>query len=110
MLILAVLTMKLPDGPKTPQWLQKVQYTLDPLGYMGSAGQRYGDVFNAPVIGNTDVLLLVSNPQAIQQIFSNDAKQFIAPSNQLLQPLVGDHSMFLLEGERHRRERKLMSG
>lgn len=106
--ILVILPMKLPDGPKTPRWLQKIQWTIDPLSFMDTAVQRYGDIFNAPVIGNTATLLLVSNPQALQQIFSSDTKQFTAPSNQLLQPLVGDRSMFVLEGDRHRRERKLV--
>ena len=53
-------TAKLPNGPKTPHWLQKIQYLTDPLGYMDSAYQRYGDIFNAPVIGNFKRLLLVS--------------------------------------------------
>ena len=101
-------SVKQPDGPKTPPWIQKIQWTVDPLGFMDAAVQRYGDVFNAPVIGKTDTVLLVSNPQALQQLFSNDTKQFSAPSNQLLQPLVGDHSLFVLEGDRHRRERKLL--
>lgn len=100
--------MKLPDGPKAPSWLQKIQWTIDPLGFMDSAVQRYGDIFNAPVIGNTPTLLLVSNPQALQQIFSSDTKQFSAPANQLLQPIVGNYSLFVLEDERHRRERKLL--
>ncbi|MBE9128503.1 cytochrome P450 [Coleofasciculus sp. LEGE 07081] len=100
--------MKIPDGPKTPPWLQKIQWTVDSLSFMDAAVQRYGDIFNAPVIGNTNTVLLVSNPQALQQIFSSDTQQFIAPANQLLQPLVGDYSMFVLEGVRHRRERKLL--
>jgi hypothetical protein len=88
-------TMKIPDGPKTPRWLQKIQWTMDSLSFMDAAVQRYGDIFNAPVIGNTATVLLVSNPQALQQIFSSDTKQFTAPANQLLQPLVGNHSMFV---------------
>ncbi len=100
--------MRIPNGPKTPRWLQKIQWTMDSLSFMDAAVQRYGDIFNAPVIGNTATVLLVSNPQALQQIFSSDTKQFITPSNQLLQPLVGNHSMFVLEGDRHRRERKLV--
>jgi cytochrome P450 len=100
--------MKIPDGPKTPRWLQKIQWTMDSLSFMDAAVQRYGDIFNAPVIGNTATVLLVSNPQALQQIFSSDTKQFTAPANQLLQPLVGNHSMFVYEGDRHRRERKLV--
>ena len=100
------LKEKLPDGPQSPQWLQKIQWTTNPLGYMDAAGQRYGDIFNAPVIGNHPCLLFVSHPQALQQIFSSN--QFTAPPHRLLQPLVGDHSVFVLKGDRHRKERKLL--
>lgn len=100
--------MKLPDGPQAPPWLQKLQYTLDPLGFMETAAARYGDIFNAPMIGNVDTLLLVSQPSAVQQIFASDTKQFAAPPNQLLRPLVGEYSLFVLEGYRHRRDRKLL--
>jgi cytochrome P450 len=98
---------KLPDGFQSPRWLQKMQWITNPLVYMDAAQQRYGDIFNAPIIGNYRQLLLVSHPQALQQIFSNP-HQFIAPSNPLLHPIVGDHSVFVLEGDRHRKERKLL--
>ena len=98
----------LPNGSPAPAWMQKIQYTLKPLAYMDTAGQRYGDIFNAPVIGNHPVVLFISNPQALQQIFANDTKQFIAPPNQLVRPLVGNSSIFTLEGSRHRRERRLL--
>ncbi|MCG8367767.1 MAG: cytochrome P450 [Pseudanabaenales cyanobacterium] len=100
--------MKHPDGPQTPRWLQKIQWTLDPLGYMDAATQRYGDIFNASVVGNYPVLLLVSNPEALKQIFSGDTQAITAPSNRVLQPVMGDYSVFVLEGSRHRRERKLL--
>lgn len=102
-----ILKPRLPDSPQAPRWLQKIQYTRNSLAYMDAA-QRYGDIFNAPVIGNHDVVLFISNPQAIQRIFANDTKQFITPPNQLLQPLVGDYSIFTLSGSRHRRERRLL--
>lgn len=101
-------TAKRPNSPKTPDWLQKIQYITDPLGYMDSAYQCYGDIFNAPIIGNFKRLLLVSDPEGLQQLFTRDTKEFYAPSNGLLQVLVGDHSIFCLEGDRHRRERKLL--
>jgi cytochrome P450 len=103
-----ILKSHLPDGPQTPQWLQKMQYTWTPFAYMDSAAQRYGDIFNAPVMGNYPAVLFISNPQALQRIFTNDTRQFVAPSNQLMRPLVGDHSIFTLEGTRHRRERRLL--
>jgi cytochrome P450 len=75
---------------------------------MESAARRCGDIFNAPVIGNHPVVLFISNPQAIQQIFTNNTKQFIDPPNQLLKPIAGDYSIFTLAGARHRRERRLL--
>ncbi len=93
-------TAKLPNGPKTPDWLQKIQYITDPLGYMDSAYQRYGDLFNAPIIGNFKRLLLVSDPEGLQQLFTRDTKEFYPPSHGILQVLVGDNSLFCLEGDR----------
>ena len=103
-----ILKTRLPDGSQAPRWLQKIQYTRNSFAYMDAAAQRYGDIFNAPVIGNHPVVLFISNPQAIQRIFTSDTRQFIAPPNQLLQPIVGDYSIFTLEGSRHRRERRLL--
>lgn len=97
-----------PDGSPAPRWLQKIQYARNSFAYMDAAKQCYGDIFNAPVMGNGDVVLFISNPQALQRIFANDTKQFIAPPNQHVQPLVGDYSIFTMAGSRHRRERKLL--
>ncbi|MBW4618624.1 MAG: cytochrome P450 [Cyanosarcina radialis HA8281-LM2] len=103
-----VLKKRLPDGSQAPQWVQKIQYARNSIAYMESAARRYGDIFNAPVIGNHPVVLFISNPQAIQQIFTNDNKQFIDPPNQLLKPIAGDYSIFTLADSRHRRERRLL--
>ena len=103
-----ILKTSLPNGSPAPRWLQKIQYTWTSLAYMDAAAQRYGDIFNAPVIGNHDVVLFISNPQALRRIFTSDTKQFITPPNQLTQPIVGDYSIFTLSGSRHRRERRLL--
>ncbi|HEY9657757.1 MAG TPA: cytochrome P450, partial [Allocoleopsis sp.] len=94
-------------GPTTPSWLQKIQWAVNPIGYMDEAGQTYGDLFYARIIGNQPSLF-VSHPQALQQIFSNDTKQFSAPANKLIQPVVGSKSIFAMEGDRHIQERKLL--
>lgn len=98
----------IPDGPKTPRWLQKLQYTVNPLAYMDAAAQQYGHIFNAPIVGNHPLILLISDPEALQRVFSSDTKQFIGPRNRLIEPIVGEHSIFVLEGARHRRERRLL--
>lgn len=98
---------RLPDSPPAPRWLQKIQFVRNSIAYMDAA-QRYGDIFNAPVVGNYPVVLFISNPQALQRIFTSDTRQFMAPPNQVLQPIVGDYSIFRLQDSRHRRERRLL--
>lgn len=97
----------IPDASPAPRWLQTLHYTMQPLDYMSKAVQRSGDIFNAPVIGNHKKVLMISHPEGIQQLFSSN-KCITAPPNGLLQPIVGDRSIFGLEGNRHRRERKLL--
>lgn len=54
-------------------------------------------------------LVMLSNPQAISEIFATDAKQFDAgKNNKIIKPLVGNHSLALLDGDRHKRERKML--
>ena len=100
---------KLPDGPKTPAFLQQLHWIANPVGYLEqTAAEGYGDIFMAGV--NENFPVFVSNPQALQQIFTNDTKQFTAPGdlNTHLQPLVGDYSLFMLSGKGHQRQRKLL--
>ncbi|MEO1509898.1 MAG: cytochrome P450 [Cyanobacteria bacterium J06633_23] len=97
----------IPQASTAPRWRQMLHYTTKPLDYMEKGAQQNGDIFNAPVIGNHETVLFVSHPKGIQQIFSSD-RCITAPPNALLQPIVGNRSIFCLEGARHRRERKLL--
>ncbi len=102
--------MKRPNTLKTPSFLQKLQWIGDPVGYMENAAQQYPDIFNAEIVGFGDTLVFVSHPQAIQEVLTNDRKKFAALSetNKILQPLVGDYSVIMLEGDRHKRRRQLL--
>lgn len=101
--------MKLPDGPRTPRFLQLLQWIARPLEYLETSAQRYGDCFTARW-GNLPPYVLLSNPQAIKEIFTTDPMQFDSgPSNRIAKPLLGEHSLMLMDGERHRRERQLLT-
>lgn len=102
--------MKLPKGPEAPNLLQVMHWIADPVSYMTNAAKNYGDIFTARAVWGDGHLVFVSHPQAIQQILANDTKQFSAPGelNRILQPLLGDYSIIMLEGDRHRRERQLL--
>jgi cytochrome P450 family 110 len=102
--------MPLPNPLTKPTLLQKLQWVADPVGYMESAAQQYPDIFTARIIGFGDTVVFVNHPQAIQEILTNDRKRFAAlgKHNNLLQPLTGDYSVFMLDGDRHRQHRQLM--
>jgi len=100
----------IPDGPKSPYWLQLIHWVADPVGYMEAAAQRYGDIFAVPMRKNPGSLLYVSHPQAMKLILAKETKQFNAPGefNEILKPLVGDQSVILLDGKHHQRQRQLL--
>jgi cytochrome P450 family 110 len=100
--------MKLPDGPQTPSMWQMMQWVADPIGYMETNAQRYGDVFTAR-FRSLGAIVFLSNPQAVQEILTADARLFDAGrANGILLPLVGENSMLLLDRDRHKQERKLL--
>ena len=100
--------MEIPQSSNAPNWVQKLRFTLKPLEYLDRALEQNLDLFQAPVIGNYKTLLLVSHPQAMQKIFVNENKELITPSNLHLRPLMGDYSLFVLEGAKHQKQRKLL--
>ena len=99
--------MKLADGPETPTLIQMLQWVFTPMSFMETCAKRYGDIFtlnlNVPAV-------FVSNPQALQQMFTSDTKEFEAPSdwNTIFEPLLGKHSVITVSGEVHRRQRQLL--
>ena len=102
--------MPAPNRLKTPAFLQQLQWVADPVKYMEKAAQEYPDIFTTNVVGFGNNLVFVNHPQAVQEILTNDRKKFFAAGkeNKLLQPLVGNHSTFMLDGDRHRKRRQLV--
>lgn len=100
--------IKLPDSPKDSPWLQKIQYLTDPIGYLEKNYQRYGDIFNAPIFGDSEQQLLVSHPQGLKELLARDGKEIYTPSNKFLQFTLGEKSVSCVEGKAHQRERKLL--
>ncbi|MGB5770468.1 MAG: cytochrome P450 [Crocosphaera sp.] len=102
--------MKTIASSKTPDFLQKLQWILNPTGYLESNHSRYPDLFRAKGIGFGDNVILTSNPEIVQYVLTHDRQQFTAPSefNKLLRPLLGDYSVIMIDGDRHRQRRQLV--
>ncbi len=96
------------EGPKILPAIQLYQWIMNPLGFLEECVQKYGDTFNLNLLGLSP-FTIVSHPQANQEIFSVDSRQFDSGrSNDLIKVMVGDNSLILMDGDRHRRERKLL--
>ena len=101
-------SMKLPDGPQAPPFIQLFRAIANPLENLEAAAQRYGDIFTSRLSGFAP-FVVISNPQGIQQIMTADPNLFESGrGNRILMPLVGDQSMLLLDGDRHQRQRRLL--
>jgi len=102
--------MPLLNVVKTPSIIQRFQWIADPVGYMEKAVQEYPDIFCTFVAGSKYPLVFVNHPQAIQEILTNDRKKFAAvgEENKILEPLIGDYSVIMLEGNRHKRRRQIL--
>ena len=100
------LTMKIPDGSQSPPWLQKIHFVINPVDYLESTSRRFGTIFNAPVSGHYNPLLLVSEPQALKQILTNDTNQFVSAGSGYIRGLIGKEAVAALEGEKHKRRRR----
>lgn len=93
-----------------PIWKQGLLWILDPVEYLSQAVKESPDLFTASLSGFSDGLLFVNHPEAVQQILTNDRQTFFADGqlNGILTPIVGYSSLLSLDGENHKRERKLM--
>lgn len=102
--------MQLPNLIKTPSFLQQIKWVGDPVGYMDKASQQYPDIFSTHIIGSDRSMVFVNHPQAVQEILTNDRKKYTASGevNRILQPLLGDYSVIMLEGDRHKKRRQLV--
>jgi unspecific monooxygenase len=77
---------------------------------MEACAQRYGDIFTLRIGSAFKPQVFISNPQAIQQIFTTDPKQLDSGEPAGIRSfLLGQQSMLALEGKPHRRQRKLLT-
>lgn len=105
--------MQLPNTLKTPFFLQTLQLIANPVRFVEKVAQQYPDIFTAKVsyTGSAfwENLVFINHPQGIEEILTNTNK-FAAPGdvNKIMKPLLGEYSLVLLEGERHKQRRKLL--
>jgi cytochrome P450 len=99
----------LPPGPRTPRLWQGLSYALRPYAAIESA-RPCGDRYTVEAVGIPGKLVVFSDPEAVRDIFGGDGDTLRAgeATGAILGPLIGWHSLLVLDGERHLDERRLM--
>jgi cytochrome P450 len=99
---------QLPPGPRMPVTLQTLGTWARPTAFLERARARYGPRFTVRVLGQPPFVML-SDPEEIKQLFLA-ASDVVHPGEgaRILEPIVGSHSVILLDEETHMEQRKLM--
>jgi cytochrome P450 len=98
----------LPPGPRLPAAIQMGEWIVRPIPFLERCKRRYGDFFTVRFLFGS--VVFVANPEIIKEVFKGDPDTFHAGEGNAtpLEPLVGQHSVLLLDGPEHLRQRKLM--
>ena len=103
--------MDLPPGPRAPALWQTLGWMTRPGAFMQRVYGRFGDPVTIRTYWTEEPMVLFSDPDAVRDIFRLDPA--IAPAGQsweFLRPFAGPHSILLLDGDEHIRERRLLQG
>ncbi len=98
----------LPPGPRMPALLQTLGMWSRPTAFLERARARYGGRFTVRMVGQAP-LVMISDPDEIKELF-------LAPPDvlhpgegaRILEPIVGAHSVILLDEAAHLEQRKLL--
>lgn len=97
-----------PPGPRAPAPVQTLHWMLDTWGFLKSCRARFGDTFTVRLPGASRWVFL-TDPEHVKQVFTGDPKVFHAgEGNSVLLPILGKHSVLLLDEKPHLRQRKLL--
>ena len=79
-----------------------------PLSFVEKYTKKYGDFYRFKLSSERPIIV-VSNPQAIEEIFTASPNTFkSAEANKVFSFLLGDNSLLLLDGKAHRNRRRLL--
>src|SRR5260370_12142799 len=101
--------MSLPPPAHGVRPIQTIRWINNPFQVMSEHQARYGDAFTIRLPAMPAPLVLVSDPDVVKQVFALGPDEGHAgKANAVLKPFLGQHSLLLLDGSEHLRQRKMM--
>jgi cytochrome P450 len=99
----------LPPGPRAPALWQTLAWMSRPGAFLQSVHRRFGDPATIRTYWTQEPMVLFSGPDAVREVFALPAA--IAPAGQsweFVRPFAGPHSILVIDGDEHLRERRLL--
>jgi len=98
-----------PNGPGYPRIIQAWLWLKKPTWFLDHCSRVYGDVFTMRLPLGTD-LVHIARPELVKAVFGgdNDVLRAGEANATIIEPLVGPHSVLVLDGPEHLRQRKLI--
>src|SRR4051794_4752515 len=98
----------LPPGPSLPAPLLTLGWIARPLPLLERWRAQFGDTLTLSLPHETTWVML-TDPEDVETVFKGDPRLLHAgEANLILRPVLGDHSVLLLDDDQHLAQRKLM--
>jgi cytochrome P450 len=99
----------LPPGPRWPALAQSIALLRFRHQFVPAMQRRYGDVFALDILPEGRRVVFFHRPEHLKEIFAGDPEVFHAgKGNAILGPVMGEHSLLLVDGAAHKRARRLL--
>jgi cytochrome P450 len=98
---------ELPPGPRLPALAQGLWLMTRPVEFFAHVRRRYGRIAHIRLAGFGHVIT-VTEPELIKQIYLDAEGARAGEASKVMQPVLGPHSLLILDGAEHMRQRKLI--
>ena len=99
---------RLPEGSRLPGSAQSLQWFRDPVRFMERNRERHGPVFSVR-LGPLRRCSFIAEPATAWQVLTGNPELMrMGSTNGIFRPVLGNDSLFLLDGEKHKRHRALL--
>ncbi|MFN3190855.1 MAG: cytochrome P450 [Aureliella sp.] len=95
-----------PPGPTSPKFFNTMKVLRNPRAAFETWVAEYGDPFFVHALNGP--IVVTGRPELIKEVFAQDTSKFEVFGERAIRPMLGPGSMLMLDGEKHRRERKLV--
>lgn len=106
------MTTKQIKGPESPILLQRIQGVFNLFKFLNNCEKKYGDIFTTNCFSfyGDKPIVIVSDPEAIKQLFNQKEKVLEAPAwtNAIFKHQLGEKSLILKDGISHQKQRNLL--